>query len=616
MDSSVRAPKIPVVAVVYNYLIYLIEPVFFPVFAITSRTVKQGDLFTFFISVPFFIYIALSLVTPTVLLFWIKAVFKKYDGSEKSVKKLNACAVLYTKLSIIFPILYASVLNVWASLSVAGSYLQVLALWMQAMGCLFVFSVAQYVNFIQKFEKFLSFLPFRKEYQGLSIIARTVLVGFFVCFGILLITGAPALVHQPEISDYPLYYVQRVLPTSFVGAGVAFFVFYKLIKSVFARVIKASSSIDRVATGDYTCVDLHVESRDELGLLVNSINSFTGNTRGLISEIKNRATETSDSLSFMTSRVDNAEHVLEESMNAISRVKSEMINQSAGVEETQATVVNILNQIKSQDANIETLASSVVEASAAIEQMVANIRSVSDILKKNTDTVNNLGIAASQGQKTVENAVNISKRIYEESEGLLEASAIIKHIAEQTNMLAMNAAIEAAHAGEAGKGFAVVADEIRKLAEDSSTQSLAITSRLKDLGTSINAVSENTQEVEQHFGTIFDFAQSVQNQETVIMHAMQEQSEGSGQVLEAMHIINDISASVNESSTIVLQGSKEISIEMEKLVEVTTTITESMNEISKGAGKVEESLKEIVQTNNHNQSIVEGLMDDVSVFKI
>ena len=230
--------------------------------------------------------------------------------------------------------------------------------------------------------------------------------------------------------------------------------------------------------------------------------------------------------------------------------------------------------------------------------------------------VNNLGIAASQGQKTVENAVNISKRIYEESEGLLEASAIIKHIAEQTNMLAMNAAIEAAHAGEAGKGFAVVADEIRKLAEDSSTQSLAITSRLKDLGTSINAVSENTQEVEQHFGTIFDFAQSVQNQETVIMHAMQEQSEGSGQVLEAMHIINDISASVNESSTTVLQGSKEISIEMEKLVEVTTTITESINEISRAAGKVEESLKEIVQTNNHNQSIVEGLMDDVSAFKI
>ena len=566
MDSSVRAPKIPVVVGVYNYLIYLIAPVFFPVFVITSRTLKQGDLFTFFTSVPFLIYIALALVTPTVLFFWIKAVFKKYDGSEKSVKKLNA-----------------------------------LALWMQAMGCVFIFSLALYVNFIQKFEKFLSFLPFRKEYQGMSIITRTVLAGFFVCCGILLITGAPALVNHPEISDYPLYYVQRVLPASVVGAGVAFFVFYKLIKSIFVRVIKVLTSIDKVATGDYTCVDLHVESR---------------NTRGLISEIKNRATETSDSLSFMTSRVDNAEHVIEESMNAISRVQSEMINQSAGVEETQATVVNILNQIKSQDANIETLASSVVEASAAIEQMVANIRSVSDILKKNTDTVNNLGIAASQGQKTVENAVNISKRIYEESEGLLEASAIIKHIAEQTNMLAMNAAIEAAHAGEAGKGFAVVADEIRKLAEDSSTQSLAITSRLKDLGTSINAVSENTQEVEQHFGTIFDFAQSVQNQETVIMHAMQEQSEGSGQVLEAMHIINDISASVNESSTTVLQGSKEISIEMEKLVEVTTTITESMNEISKGAGKVEESLKEIVQTNNHNQSIVEGLMDDVSAFKI
>ena len=159
MDSSVRAPKIPVVVGVYNYLIYLIAPVFFPVFVLTSRTLKQGDLVTFFTSIPFLIYVALALVTPTVLFFWIKAVFKKYDGSEKSVKKLNACAVLYTKFSIIFPILYVSVLNVWASLSVADSYLQVLALWMQAIGCVFIFSLALYVNFIQKFEKFLSFLP-------------------------------------------------------------------------------------------------------------------------------------------------------------------------------------------------------------------------------------------------------------------------------------------------------------------------------------------------------------------------------------------------------------------------------------------------------------------------
>jgi len=258
----------------------------------------------------------------------------------------------------------------------------------------------------------------------------------------------------------------------------------------------------------------------------------------------------------------------------------------------------------------------VTQASAAIEQMVANIRSVTDILSKNTETVKQLDFAAMEGQKTVENAVMVSKRIFEESEGLLEASAIIKHIAEQTNMLAMNAAIEAAHAGEAGKGFAVVADEIRKLAEDSSTQSLAITSRLKDLGISINDVTENTQEVEKHFAKIYEYAQSVQNQEAIIMRAMQEQTEGSGQVLEAMHEISDITTSVKDGSSVMLQGSKEISVEMGKISDVTTIITHSVNKMSDDSAFINDALVNVNEATQQASQVVKDLKKNVSVFKV
>ena len=218
--------------------------------------------------------------------------------------------------------------------------------------------------------------------------------------------------------------------------------------------------------------------------------------------------------------------------------------------------------------------------------------------------------------RTKAQASIMAGEVYVGTRRIDKASEIIKHIAEQTNMLAMNAAIEAAHAGDAGRGFAVVADEIRKLAEDSSAQSLGITARLKELGTSINEVSNNTQQVEKQFSIIYDFANSVQDQEMVIMRAMQEQTEGSGQVMDAMKVIHEIAYEVNDSSTAVLQNSKEIGSEMQRLVEVTTSITNSMNDMADNADEVTRVLGTIDDSVLKNMMVMNELVEEVAVFKV
>ena len=202
------------------------------------------------------------------------------------------------------------------------------------------------------------------------------------------------------------------------------------------------------------------------------------------------------------------------------------------------------------------------------------------------------------------------------SRGLGEMSFVIEQIADQTNLLAMNAAIEAAHAGEAGRGFAVVADEIRKLAEDSSAQSLIISTRLQELGQSINDVSNNTLEIEKLFSSIYELAESVQNQETVILQAMEEQSTGSEQVLLAMHAINEVTNSVKNGSTSMMQGSREISVEMNRLADVTHQITDSMNKVYDSTSNIANSLKEVEESTAQNESVLAKLSDKVAVFKV
>ena len=215
-------------------------------------------------------------------------------------------------------------------------------------------------------------------------------------------------------------------------------------------------------------------------------------------------------------------------------------------------------QVMSEQLNghVTEQAAAVSEASAAIEEMIANIQSVTNTLQKNADNVKDLQEASEVGHSGLSGVAADIQAITRESESLMEINSVMQNIASQTNLLSMNAAIEAAHAGEAGMGFAVVANEIRKLAESSAAQSKTISSVLKKIKGSIDTITKSTESVLRKFDAIDTGVKTVTAQENSILNAMEEQGHGSTQILQAMVRLNELTYGVKEEAHQMLESSR------------------------------------------------------------
>ncbi|MCL2264677.1 MAG: methyl-accepting chemotaxis protein [Treponema sp.] len=367
--------------------------------------------------------------------------------------------------------------------------------------------------------------------------------------------------------------------------------------------------------GDLTR-NINIKSNDEVGSLAKFFNNTLTKIKNLVINIKKETEKLSGIGSDLASNMNETAAAVNQITANIQSIKGRVINQSASVSETHATMEQVTVNINKLNDQVEEQSVHISRASAAIEQMVANIGSVTDTLIKNSGNVKTLKDASEIGHAGLQEVVTDIQEIAQQSEGLLEINSVMENIASQTNLLSMNAAIEAAHAGEAGKGFAVVADEIRKLAESSGVQSKTIGVVLKKIKSSIDKITLSTQNVLGKFKAIDSGIKTVSMQEENIRNAMEEQGEGSKQLLEGIGKVNEITRLVKNGSIEMLEGAKEVITESDNLEKVTQEITSGMNEMASGADQINAAVTQVNEITIKNREGISGLMKEVSRFKI
>jgi len=399
-------------------------------------------------------------------------------------------------------------------------------------------------------------------------------------------------------------------------AVTAVIVFFSL-SSITKPISKVADTLKDISEGEGDLTrTISVKSNDEIGDLALYFNKTLEKIKNLIVNIKNEANGLSNIGNDLASNMTETAAAVNQITSNIQSIKERVINQSASVTQTNSTMGQVITNINKLNGHVANQSNNISQASSAIEEMVANIDSVTKTLVSNAENVKTLEEASEMGRSGLQEVAADIHEVARESADLLKINSVIKNIANQTNLLSMNAAIEAAHAGDAGRGFAVVADEIRKLAESSSMQSKTVSDVLKKIMESINKITKSTEHVLYEFEAIDSGVKTVAEQEDNIRNAMEEQGEGSKQVLNGVSNVNEITSQVKGGSEEMLEDSREVMNESHNLEIVTQEITGGMNEMASGADQVNVAVNHVNDICAKNREGIMHLLNEVSRFKV